>query len=608
MITSPSTLLLGDTPFNTVYALPHEMQFRFFIDDVLYEKRDLKDVPRIERLLFESPQIGIVTTGTLDFTIYPKSEIPKAARIFCECQLTTKDGLYTSWYPIGTYFVSRRQSTGQIMNLQCRDSMVKAGRKYAPLTQFDEWPVSCTDVCEEIAENMGVTLDARSPLNPAYTVDHPNDLLMSEVLAMIGAMHGGTWVITAENKLRMIPYPDPAKLAPVQDISMKYCALNEYSTGNSSISRVTLSDNAGNEFSYGTDDGLEMGCKCFYCTAQITQAVFNQLDGVLYRPYEIETAYISPLVEVGDAILITMRTGVWKKLIIGYMNLRLSITSRADLRFGVEPDDEEEVPYISAEDLRASRTVSQLGTYYGNRINRTEGFVSEFIQDGVAVARMTANANEFSMKQNENGQWKNRIHFDAVKGEYVIDGKVKIQSVEDLEDGLHNTAEYIFAADGFNAKLVSDSSFQATDGKASSAKSTAEYVASAAGFNALLTSNADYTQSKATIQATAAGLLTKVEKGSVISSINQSAESITINANRVNFEGAEISLTGKVSANNNVVIDTNGLLTAKNMKAIGGTFTNITATGKLTGGNWTILPNTGRTIMEATVTSCTAVT
>lgn len=596
MISTPSTLLDGATSFETVYGIQHEMDFRFFIDGVLYTKADLKDMPTIERLLFESPEIGVVTTGTLDFTIYPKSVIPKAARIFCECQLKAvgTDKIFTSWYPVGTYFISRRQTVGEIMNLQCRDSMVKAGRKYAPLTQFDEWPMPCTDVAAEIAECMGVTVDARSPLDASLTVDHPNELLMSEVLAMIGAMHGGTWVITAENKLRLIPYPNPDLLIPVQDIGKAYGSLNELSTGNSYISRVTLTDDAGNEFSYGTDDGLEMGCKCFYCTDAITQSVYNTLKGVMYQPYEIGTAYLSPLVEVGDALLIRKRNGEPKKIIVGYMSLRLSVTSRADLRYGVEPDDEEEVPYVSASDLRASRTVSQLGTYFGNRINRSEGFVSEFVKDGTVVARMTANANEFSMKQLENGQWKNRIYFDAAQGKYVIDGDVTVQSVANLENGLRNTASYIFDANGFNAKLVSDPSFTAASGDAAAARRTAEYVASAEGFNALLTSNADYQAAKTTISATAEGLSSKVEKGNIISTINQSAETVVIDASKIDISGADISLTGKVSANNNVVIDTNGLLTAKNMKAVGGDFQNITASGKLTGGYWTFDTNGGQ--------------
>ena len=64
------------------------------------------------------------------------------------------------------------------------------------------------------------------------------------------------------------------------------------------------------------------------------------------------------------------------------------------------------------------------------------------------------------------------------------------------------------------------------------------------------------------IQVVAGGLNSKVSKGSVISEINQSPEEVKINANR-------ITLNGTASFNNNVVIGTDGKITANQ-----GTFTN----------------------------------
>lgn len=58
------------------------------------------------------------------------------------------------------------------------------------------------------------------------------------------------------------------------------------------------------------------------------------------------------------------------------------------------------------------------------------------------------------------------------------------------------------------------------------------------------------------VEQTAQGLSSKVSNGSVISAINQSAESVSINASKIN-------LTGAVTANNNVKIETDGSITAK---------------------------------------------
>ena len=78
----------------------------------------------------------------------------------------------------------------------------------------------------------------------------------------------------------------------------------------------------------------------------------------------------------------------------------------------------------------------------------------------------------------------------------------------------------------------------------------------------------DPTSLQSQITQNAQAITLKVSKGEVISSINQSAEAVTIDANRINLNGA-------VTANNNVTIDVNGVITAK-----GGDFEDCTITSK----------------------------
>lgn len=80
------------------------------------------------------------------------------------------------------------------------------------------------------------------------------------------------------------------------------------------------------------------------------------------------------------------------------------------------------------------------------------------------------------------------------------------------------------------------------------------------------------------ITQTATEVSSKVSKGSIISEINQSAESVSINAGKINLNGA-------VTANNNVVISTDGTITAKNAN-ISGTITSTSAT--ITGGSFRV--------------------
>ena len=66
------------------------------------------------------------------------------------------------------------------------------------------------DVVADIASRMGVPVDPRTVINPAYTVGYPNDLTMREILGYIAAAHAGNFVITDAGALRLVPLYNPA--------------------------------------------------------------------------------------------------------------------------------------------------------------------------------------------------------------------------------------------------------------------------------------------------------------------------------------------------------------------------------------------------------------
>ena len=92
------------------------------------------------------------------------------------------------------------------------------------------------------------------------------------------------------------------------------------------------------------------------------------------------------------------------------------------------------------------------------------------------------------------------------------------------------------------------------------------------------------------IKINADSIETKVAKDSVISTINQSAEKITINADKISLKGKTIDLTSDniVIQSSNFTVNANGTISATNAN-INGTIktTNLTATGGTIGG-WTI--------------------
>ena len=451
----------------------HKVEYKYVINGVEYPAEYIQGMPSIEKPLMLKPVIGRCCTGSFNITVrnMPNVSIPKAAQVKVSCRLSSPDGSsITTWIPQGEYWIVKRKGQGDLLTLTCRDNMIFAGRSYRDKTQYTEWPVAMVDVFNEIVALMGVQVDPRTVINSgdAYMCDYPNpDELMSEILAKIAAAHGGNFIMTESGKLRLVPFPSTTDPVYVMGTNYANGGYEPYSTGEKFISRVTLTDSAGNEFSLGDDTGVEVIGECdsatqllvnevaysFYVsndtlysqhgrfvneTANMAEddaeivngsltASTHGLIGKQFRPYHLSGAYFDPCIELGDTYSIIYR-GEVLRLIANSMRIDCTVGFYTELENGVPDDDEEEVPYVSPAELQAQRTITTDQKYFGNRINRSEGFVSEYMVDDVAVARMIANSNLFTMQRFTDGKWEDVLYFDPVEGQYKFSGEVTIDT------------------------------------------------------------------------------------------------------------------------------------------------------------------------------------
>lgn len=173
------------------------------IDSLYYVRQNLS--------LFseDNPGIGCCCAGSLQLRLIPDGHIPRMAEINLETRLVSPDGTESSeWIPAGTYFVDtrNREKNGTAITLTAFDSMLKADQEYLALSTLSSWPSPDTDVADEIAGLMGITVDSRTVL-AGYNVPIPEqDWTMREVLGWIAAANGGNWVITPENKLLLVKF------------------------------------------------------------------------------------------------------------------------------------------------------------------------------------------------------------------------------------------------------------------------------------------------------------------------------------------------------------------------------------------------------------------
>ena len=149
--------------------------------------------------------------------------IPRMAQIKMRYRLN--DGTTQSeWRPKGTFFIDTRdESFGGVLTIDAFDPMLKAEQPFTQPGEQGQWPRSDITVVNQIASRIGVAVDARTTaiITNNYQIPYPGIVLEDgtqktgggaytcrELLGYIGSMYGGNWVITDENKLRLIVLGD----------------------------------------------------------------------------------------------------------------------------------------------------------------------------------------------------------------------------------------------------------------------------------------------------------------------------------------------------------------------------------------------------------------
>lgn len=425
---------IAPTNWNTLFADTsgtHITEYKLVINNVTYYSENMQSRPIITKPLLDGPAIGRVCSATMTVAIRPiaNTTIPKAARVLVYSRLTSQDGAtVTDWVLIGKFNISSRSGT-KILTLRCRDDMIKAGQTY--LDKADStlnWPVQQSVVVNDIARIMGVSLDDRTVIHTGtdYRAQSPGtEALISEVLSYIGVCNGGSWIITEEGKLRLVPLASPSATAQ-QALGTAHNGYLEEGI-DAVISRVTLTDKEDESYTAGDDTGIEITAYSPYANQNVTDALLTALSGVIYRPFHIDVARINPLLELGDTVSATDKEGNTRYIVLNSITVKCSMGYTATLESQAENDAEEEVPYQTAQELQTARSIRADRTYYGASLNRGEGLVIRKLQGDTETAKVVFNADEMSFYQGS----RKILYYDAQTGHWRMSGSVEIETLND---------------------------------------------------------------------------------------------------------------------------------------------------------------------------------
>ena len=175
------------------------MKYKVLIDNEEYIDADIRSA-NIERPLFDQISIGNACEATLKIVFRKKTVIPTTAKMIPYALVNNQ------WEQLGVFYLDERsiKPTG-IMTVVAYDSMLKADKVWVP-DQSLEFPMPMDDAVVIIAELMGITVDPRTNVSHAYTIDYPaNDYTLRDVLKFIAVANGGNWTITRNDQLLLVP-------------------------------------------------------------------------------------------------------------------------------------------------------------------------------------------------------------------------------------------------------------------------------------------------------------------------------------------------------------------------------------------------------------------
>lgn len=175
------------------------MNYKVLIDNEEYIDADIRSA-NIERPLFDQLSIGNACEATLKIVFRKKTVIPTTAKMIPYALVNNQ------WEQLGVFYLDERsiKPTG-IMTVVAYDSMLKADKVWVP-DQSLEFPMPMDDAVDIIAELMGITVDPRTNVSHAYTIDYPaNDYTLRDVLKFIAVANGGNWTITRNDQLLLVP-------------------------------------------------------------------------------------------------------------------------------------------------------------------------------------------------------------------------------------------------------------------------------------------------------------------------------------------------------------------------------------------------------------------
>ena len=457
----------------------------------------LTRLPVIQSDLATEPlSVGNCFAAEMQFSLRTNDTIAKGAEVILYIRLTT-DSETSEWKRAGTFYISKRKRKNGVYDFTCYSRLLRANQPYvADPTASNArvgWPKSMQTVVSYICNTIGVTLDSRTVINTgdAYMVPFPDTKTMFEILEHIAGVHGGNFILTPDNTLRLVRSTynasNDSQITASNSVTIPVI-IGDYSKGETAtVSRVTMTIDDDTGYTCGDDTGAELQIlNNPYASQTACNAVYAQVVGTTYVPFDVGAACFDPMAELGDWIIVG---GVVQGVIYS-MTCTYGNSFRADISAPSIHEAEDEFPYMSP--------VERLSESVGKRFeNVTQDYESKILQTRRAI----------------------ELEVSAAVSKY-------------------NTTGYTISASGYGTPGTAGfAASDYTDLYYLNQNNGYLYKSNGTSWTYIKTLKLISSELQSQIAVNAENIELKVSKDSVISSINACAESVTISASKVNLQG-----------------------------------------------------------------------
>ena len=241
---------------------------------------------------------------------------PRMAQFTVDFRICAGSGSTKSeWITAGTFYTDER-SEDKYGNLSivAFDGMMKADQSWTdkiPSADLPStWPITAYDWASMIENaNLAEFEDLTQLDDTVEFIGLDTTTSIRDVLKSIAAVHAGNWMMTANEKLRLVQFenvtePEPGESRRYSDLELSMVTFDS-SPALSAVTGVHLETEAGTVVEAGTDTGYRVKSVCeFASTTGVANLCLGKINQYVYKPFEAGNAYLDPIVEIGDSVKI----------------------------------------------------------------------------------------------------------------------------------------------------------------------------------------------------------------------------------------------------------------------------------------------------------------